>query len=97
MERILGIEKNKHLTTCPIFQSTLTLPIIDFSSIDTNISGPFPTAKLHEAVNLKTNLDYHLESAVFNYCQATTFGTDYAMTHIDDTILQTFAPTLTRF
>ncbi|CAH1766685.1 13622_t:CDS:2, partial [Entrophospora sp. SA101] len=47
------LEKNKHLTTCPIFQSTLTLPIIDFSSIDTNISGPFPTAKLHEAVNLK--------------------------------------------
>lgn len=144
-------EKIKHKTTCPIFQSTLTLPTIDFSSIDTNISEPFPTAKLHEAVNLavekidfklysshnkqkitnflfhtnkqilidliikdfipgfdKSNQDQdhrqilvdHLKSlqtppprsAVFNYCQA-TFGTEYAITHTDDIILQTFAPT----
>ncbi|CAJ0911217.1 3703_t:CDS:1, partial [Entrophospora sp. SA101] len=29
---------------------------------------------------------------VFNYCQA-TFGTEYAITHTDDIILQNFAPT----
>ncbi|CAJ0910455.1 14620_t:CDS:2 [Entrophospora sp. SA101] len=29
---------------------------------------------------------------VFNYCQV-TFGTEYAITHTDDIILQTFAPT----
>ncbi|CAJ0645216.1 8929_t:CDS:2 [Entrophospora sp. SA101] len=149
-----SIQAQKKISTrqhaCPIFQSTLTLPTIDFSSIDTNISELYPTAKLHEAVNLaveridfklysshnkqkitdflfhtnkqilivliikdfipgfdKSNqdqdhrqiLDDHLKSfqtppcpAVFNYCQA-TFGIEYAITHTDDIILQTFAPT----
>nr|CAG8433120.1 647_t:CDS:2 [Entrophospora candida] len=53
-------EKNKHKITCPIFQSTLTLPTIDFSSIDANI----PTAKLHEAVNLAVErIDFKLYSS----------------------------------
>ncbi|CAJ0638996.1 1836_t:CDS:2 [Entrophospora sp. SA101] len=59
-----SLEKNKHKTTCPIFQSTLTLPTIDLSSIDTNISEPFPTAKLHEAVNLAVErIDFNLYSS----------------------------------
>jgi hypothetical protein len=129
----------------------LTLPTIDFSDINTNISEPFPTAKLHEAVDLAVkSIDFNLysshnkqkitdflfhtnkpilidliikdfipnfdndnqdqdhrqilnnhlkslqspppRSAVFNYCQA-TLGTDYAMTHTDDIILEIFAPT----
>ena len=47
-----NLGKNEHVTTCPVFQSTLILPTIDFSNINTNISEPFPTAKLREAVNL---------------------------------------------
>jgi hypothetical protein len=59
-----SLEKNEHLTTCPIFQSTLILPAINFSSIDTKISEPFPTAKLHEAVNLAVeSIDFNLYSS----------------------------------
>jgi hypothetical protein len=142
------VRKTEHKNTCPTFQSTLTLPTIDFSNFNTNISEPFPTAKLHEAVNLavesidfdlyffhdkqkirsllfhtnkrilidniikdfipnfdqdqdhRQTLDNHLKSlqtpppcsAVFNYCQA-MLGTDYAITHTDDIILQAFEPT----
>src|SRR6185295_11016336 len=47
-----NLKKTEHKTTCPTFQSTLILPTIDFSNINVNISEPFPTAKLHEAVIL---------------------------------------------
>ncbi|CAJ0630355.1 4986_t:CDS:2 [Entrophospora sp. SA101] len=136
---------NNHLKNFPSLKLAHTVVI------DTNITEPFPTAKLDEAVNLaveridfnlysshnkqkitgflfhvnkqilinliikdfipsfdKSNqvqdhrqiLDDHLKSlqtpppcsAVFNYCQA-TFGTEYAITHTGDIILQTFAPT----
>lgn len=144
----LNMKKTEHGNTCPIFQSTLILPTIDFSSINTNLSEPFPTTKLREAVNLAVgSIDFNLysshnkqkitdllfhtnkrilidsilkdfipnfdhdqdyreilndhlkslktpppRSTIFNYCQA-TLGTDYAMTHTDDIILQSFAPT----
>jgi hypothetical protein len=145
------LKKDMHLTKCPIFQSTLILPTIDLSNIITDISEPFPNAKLREAISLAienidfklyfthnkqkiidllfhTNkhtlidsiiqnfipsfdnnnqdqdhrqiLDNHLKSlqsppprsAIFNYCQA-MLGTDYAITHTDDIILQAFEPT----